>query len=146
MRIPRNQSDPTTTPPLGSVSTGEIMPAREFCRRMGLHRKAWDALRKRGFPVIVAGRQRIVDGKAAAEFFEGLAHVNINLHFMILRATRMERKAGMRFLTYRCSVDVRLLGALRVGSKDPRRRMDAPQHALVIIGNRKLAWKRNKAE
>ncbi len=63
----------TTTPPLGSVSAGEVMPAREFCRRMGLGRKAWSALLHRRFPTIAVGKQKLVDGTAALAYFRKLA-------------------------------------------------------------------------
>ena len=72
MRTPRNQSGPTTTPALGSVSASEIMPAREYCRRMGHGKKAWDALRHRGFPTIRCGKQVFVEGAAALKWFRGL--------------------------------------------------------------------------
>ena len=70
MRTPRNQPGPT--PALGSIQAGEIMPAREFCRRMGLGRKAWSALLHRHFPTIAVGKQKIVDGAAAVAYFRGL--------------------------------------------------------------------------
>jgi hypothetical protein len=60
------------TPALGSVRADEVMPGREYCRRMGHGRKAWDELRKRGFPVIRCGKQVFVDGAAAIAYFRGL--------------------------------------------------------------------------
>lgn len=57
--------------PLGSIRADEIMPAREFCRRFGLGRDAWDALRRRGFPTLKDGKQRLVDGAKALDFFRG---------------------------------------------------------------------------
>ena len=72
MRTPRNQSGPLTAA-LGSVSADEVMPSREFCRRMGFSRNALDALRDRGFPTIECGKQRLVDGTAALAYFRKLA-------------------------------------------------------------------------
>jgi len=63
----------STTPVLGSVASDEVMPAREFCRRMGLGRKAWAALLHRGFPSIECGKQRLVEGSAALAYFRQLA-------------------------------------------------------------------------
>lgn len=54
---------------LGSIRTDEVMPAREFCRRLGLGVKAWTALVKRGLPVTRCGKQAFVDGAAAVAFF-----------------------------------------------------------------------------
>ena len=65
---------PNTTPPaLGSVRADEVMPAREFCRRMGIAKAAWSALLHRGFPTIECGKQKLVDGAAAVTFFRRLA-------------------------------------------------------------------------
>ncbi len=59
-------------PPLGSVHSDELLPAREFCRRMGIAKAAWSALLHRGFPVIPCGKQRFVDGGAALAYFRAL--------------------------------------------------------------------------
>jgi hypothetical protein len=71
MRTPRNQPGPTS--PLGSIRGDEIQPLRLFCRNLGFGKKAWDALRHRGFPTITVGKQKLVDGAAALAFFRGLA-------------------------------------------------------------------------
>ena len=69
------KASPNTIPALtlGSVAENEIMPAREFCRRMGLGRKAWSALLHRGFPSVECGKQRLVDGRSALEYFRSLS-------------------------------------------------------------------------
>jgi len=63
----------TTTPALGSIRGDELMPAREFCRRLGLGRKAWAALLHRQFPTTTLGKQKLVDGAAAVAYFRKLA-------------------------------------------------------------------------
>lgn len=68
----RNRPLPNT-PPLGSVHIDEIMPAREFCRRMGLGRKAWSALLHRQFPIVRCGKQIFVIGESALSYFHKLA-------------------------------------------------------------------------
>ena len=60
-------------PILGSVRSDELMPAREFCRRLGLGVKAWRQLLARGLPVIRAGKQAFLDGAAVLAFFRHLA-------------------------------------------------------------------------
>jgi hypothetical protein len=71
MRTPRNQ--PGATPLLGSIHAGEIMPLREFLRRMGLSRKSWAELSRRGFPSVKAGKQVFIIGDLALGFFRKLA-------------------------------------------------------------------------
>jgi hypothetical protein len=66
-------SDSRPLPTLGSVRSDELMPAREFCRRMGLGVKAWRQLLARGLPVIRAGKQGFLDGGAVLAFFRKLA-------------------------------------------------------------------------
>ena len=63
----------TTAPNLGSIKSDELMPAREFCRRLGLGAKAWRSLLARGLPCIPAGKQKFIDGGAALSFFRGLS-------------------------------------------------------------------------
>ena len=70
------RATPLTTPALGSVRGDEIMPCREFCRRMGLAKAAWRALLHRGFPTIRCGKQAFVDGAAALAFFRGCGTSN----------------------------------------------------------------------
>jgi hypothetical protein len=67
-------SNPATPPVLGSVHDNEVMPAREFCRRMGLAKAAWAELRRRGFPTIQCGKQRFVDGASALAYFRGIVN------------------------------------------------------------------------
>ena len=63
---------PTTSPPLGSVHSDELLPLRVFCQRLGIGRKAWVALARRGFPVIRCGKQGFIDGAAALAYFRKL--------------------------------------------------------------------------
>ncbi len=62
----------TTAAPIGSVHSDELLPVRVFCQRLGMGRKAWAALAKRGFPVIRCGKQGLVYGAAALAFFREL--------------------------------------------------------------------------
>jgi hypothetical protein len=64
---------PTPTPTLGSVRSDEIMPKREYCRRMAVTKSAWAELRRRGFPFVQVGKQVYVDGAAAVAWFRALA-------------------------------------------------------------------------
>jgi hypothetical protein len=58
---------------LGSIRGDELLPLRVFCSRLGIGKKAWAALSRRGFPVIRCGKQGFVDGAAALGYFRGLA-------------------------------------------------------------------------
>jgi hypothetical protein len=49
------------------------LPLRVFCQRLGIGKKAWAALARRGFPVIRCGKQGFIDGAAALAYFRGLA-------------------------------------------------------------------------
>ena len=60
-------------PILGSVRSDELMPAREFSRRLGIGTKAWRALLARGLPTIRAGKQAFLDGAAVLAFFRQIA-------------------------------------------------------------------------
>ncbi len=68
---------PTTrSQPLGSVHGDELLPLRVFCRRLGIGRKAWAVLVRRGFPVIRCRKQGFVDGAAALAYFRAQARSN----------------------------------------------------------------------
>jgi hypothetical protein len=70
---PRPLDHRSESPALGSICVGEVMPSREFCRRLGLGRKAWTALVRRGFPFIPCGKQNLVDSDAAIAYLRRLA-------------------------------------------------------------------------
>jgi hypothetical protein len=67
MKLARPSSTPAPT--LGSVRADEVMPAREFRRRLGIGMKAWAVLLRQGFPTIPLGKQKLVDGAAALAYF-----------------------------------------------------------------------------
>jgi hypothetical protein len=58
---------------LGSVRSDEVMPSREFCRRLGVSAKAWRAMLQRGLKAPSCGKQRFVLGSDAVAFFANLA-------------------------------------------------------------------------
>ncbi len=61
-----------TVPALGSVHSDELLPQRVFCQRLGIEKKAWAALARRGFPIIRSGKQAFIDGAAALAYFRAL--------------------------------------------------------------------------
>ncbi len=65
----RNYDDRPAPQPLGSIRADELVPLRVFCARLGIGRKAWSALARRGCPVIRAGKQVFLDGAAVLDFF-----------------------------------------------------------------------------
>ena len=64
--------DTTPAPVLGSVRSDELLPLRVFCQRLGIGRKAWSALARRGFPIVRSGKQVFILGDAALTFFRSL--------------------------------------------------------------------------
>ena len=58
---------------LGSISAGEVMPMREFGRRLDLHDKALSDAQKAGLRTICFGRCKFVLGSDALDFFKRLA-------------------------------------------------------------------------
>lgn len=58
---------------LGSVSAGEIMPMREFGRRLDLADKCLSDAQKAGLRTIRFGRCKFVLGSDALDFFHKLA-------------------------------------------------------------------------
>ncbi len=74
MRPPRRTSADRLPPrALGSIRGDELLPSREFCRRLGLGAKAWRELVHKGLPTIRAGKQAFIDGAAAIAWFRRLA-------------------------------------------------------------------------
>lgn len=66
---------PLDKPPrqLGSISADELMPMREFGRRLDLHDKALSDAQKAGLRTVLFGRCKFVLGSDAIDFFRGLA-------------------------------------------------------------------------
>ena len=63
---------PPAIPALDSIHSDELLPLRVFRQRLGIGRKAWAALARRGFPVIRCSKQGFIDGAAALAFVRGL--------------------------------------------------------------------------
>lgn len=57
---------------LGSVRADELMPMREFGRRLGLANKCLCDAQKQGMPTILFGRTKFVLGSDAIDFFKWL--------------------------------------------------------------------------
>ena len=66
---------PTAQPPrvLGSVSAGEVLPLREFGRRLGLASRALCDCQRAGLRTVLVGRTKYVLGSDALEWFARLA-------------------------------------------------------------------------
>jgi len=58
---------------LGSISADELLPMREFGRRLDLHDKCLSDAQKAGLRTIGFGRQKFVLGSDAIDFFRKLA-------------------------------------------------------------------------
>ena len=58
---------------LGSISANELLPMREFGRRLDLHNKALADAQRQGLRTILFGRCKFVLGSDAIAFFQGLA-------------------------------------------------------------------------
>ena len=58
---------------LGSVSADELMPMREFGRRLDLHNKALSDAQRAGLRTVLFGRCKFVLGADAIDFFHKLA-------------------------------------------------------------------------
>lgn len=71
MRHNREDSVPTTGN--GSVSFTEVMPLREFGRRLGLARRALADAQRKGLRTVLFGRCKFVLGQDAIAWFRRLA-------------------------------------------------------------------------
>ena len=60
-------------PQLGSVSASEVMPLREFGRRMGLASRALADVQRKGLRAVTFGRTKYILGSDALAWFAVLA-------------------------------------------------------------------------
>ena len=60
-------------PTLGSVHSDEVLPLREFGRRMGLASRALADAQRQGLRTVLFGRMKYVLGSDALAWFQGLA-------------------------------------------------------------------------
>ena len=58
---------------LGSITADELLPMREFGRRLDLHDKCLSDAQKAGLRTVMFGRQKFVLGSDALDFFRRLA-------------------------------------------------------------------------
>jgi hypothetical protein len=58
--------------PLGSVSAGEVLPLREFGRRLNLADRALADAQRQGLKTILFGRNKYVMGSDALDWFKRL--------------------------------------------------------------------------